>query len=347
MFFENVPVIKFQNNDVDTSYIGSAFFSYHIRKGNNIYKKYLNNFWATDKRKIQLLIDTFTSKGYKTIALPTGAIAIYCEDVLIVFWTSDPRSGSLVDGTIYSTQNNFEEMVNVFCENLDKSEQHHVKLKWYFLSENNKIEYMESIVEEKNPPFTEMYPFLNDETLHDYYERYQNSSASILLLQGPPGTGKTTFIRGLLQHTKKNALLTYDDALLRSDNFLQLFLKDKDVNYLIFEDADAYLTARESGNKMIHKFLNAGDGLISVPNKKIIFTTNLQSVVDIDSALTRPGRCFDILQFRNLTKHEAIKVAQIQGGDIELQEKDYTIAEIFNTQTNTKKKVAKTIGFDL
>jgi len=126
---------------------------------------------------------------------------------------------------------------------------------------------------------------------------------------------------------------------------LNIFIKDNNINFLVFEDADAYLTSRESGNKVIHKFLNAGDGLISKSNKKIIFTTNLQSITDIDSALTRPGRCHDILQFRSLTTDESIKVASICKIEIKLPEKEYTIAEIFNTQTNTEKKVIRNIGF--
>ena len=39
-------------------------------------------------------------------------------------------------------------------------------------------------------PVDGMYPFLGDEKLTDYYDRYLKSSASILLLIGPPGTGK-------------------------------------------------------------------------------------------------------------------------------------------------------------
>jgi SpoVK/Ycf46/Vps4 family AAA+-type ATPase len=216
---------------------------------------------------------------------------------------------------------------------------------WCIIDDAGKMVKIKKELEVNNTPFTEMYPFLKGESLEEYYERFNSSSASILLLQGPPGTGKTTFIRGLLQHLKKNALLSYDEAILKSDNFLSSFIEDSSVNYLIFEDADAYLTSRESGNRTIHKFLNAGDGLISSSDKKIIFTTNLASLSDVDQALIRPGRCFDVLQFRQLTKDEAIAVAGRQGVEVELPEQNFTIAEIFNSQKYTKKKESRAIGF--
>jgi hypothetical protein len=286
----------------------------------------------------QQLIDLFVNIGYKVIS----DSLLYNEHNLI--YTQFYNKSCNI--RIHGDKSNFDEIENLILSKFNKwVDNNKSRIKWYFLNECGGIEYLKSDLEEKNPPFTEMYPFLNGESLHDYYERYNNSSASILLLQGPPGTGKTTFIRGLLQHLKKSALLTYDDALLKSDNFLNIFIKDVSINFLVFEDADAYLASRESGNKVIHKFLNAGDGLISRSNKKIIFTTNLQSITDIDSALTRPGRCHDILQFRSLTTDETIKVTNICKTEIELPEKEYTIAEIFNTQTNTEKKVIRNIGF--
>lgn len=177
-------------------------------------------------------------------------------------------------------------------------------------------------------PFDEMYPFLS-KSLTDYYDDYIKSPASILLLLGPPGTGKTTFIRGLLQHTNKSALVTYDSSLLEKDYIFSSFIEN-DKSIFVIEDADLFLKSRQEGNTMMHKFLNVGDGLVTTKDKKMIFSTNLPSIREIDTALVRPGRCYDIIEFRNLTQEEAKKLAKKLDVEIDVTHKnEWSIAEIF------------------
>ena len=192
-------------------------------------------------------------------------------------------------------------------------------------------------------PLAEMYPFLNGESLESYYDRYMESSANILLLIGPPGTGKTTFIRGLLSHTNSSAMVTYDATILEKDYLFARFIED-DAAVMVLEDSDAFLKSRNDGNTMMHRFLNVGDGLVTTKGKKMIFSTNLPSIRDIDSALLRPGRCFDVLQFDALNFEQAKVLAnklnvQEPAGD----KKDYSIAEIFNTQQH--KPIQRKVGF--
>lgn len=196
-------------------------------------------------------------------------------------------------------------------------------------------------------PVSEMYPFLKGETIEEYYDRYLDSSASILLLIGPPGTGKTTFIRGLLHHTAKNAIVTYDDKILERDYIFARFLED-DTGVMVIEDADNFLKPRSDGNTMMHRFLNVGDGLISIRGKKLIFSTNLPSIRDIDTALVRPGRCFDVVSFDNYTLEQAEKLAKKL--DVKFEKKDnpkdtYSLAEIFFKQKNSSPKQVKKMGF--
>lgn len=196
-------------------------------------------------------------------------------------------------------------------------------------------------------PISEMYPFLGDESVEEYYNRFMNSSASILLLIGPPGTGKTTFIRGLLHHVQKNAIVTYDEKILERDYVFAQFVEG-DASVMVIEDADNFLRPRDEGNGMMHRFLNVGDGLISLKNKKLIFSTNLPSVRDVDAALTRPGRCFDVITFDNYTLEQAKKLATKL--DIPFEEKEskkdtYSLAEVFYKQQNTNPKKEKKMGF--
>jgi ATP-dependent 26S proteasome regulatory subunit len=99
------------------------------------------------------------------------------------------------------------------------------------------------------------------------------------------------------------------------------------------EDADAFLAARKDGNTLMHRFLNMSDGLISAKNKKLVFSTNLPNISDIDEALLRPGRCFDILQFRPLTRAEAQAALDEVGSNAELPDgNQFTLAELFCQQ---------------
>ena len=193
------------------------------------------------------------------------------------------------------------------------------------------MEYIKMPVNNKHLPFQEMYPYMKEE-LNSYYERYVESSANVLLLMGNPGTGKTSFLRGLLHHCKQSATLTYHEKILEQDSFFVDWLENDDM-FMILEDADTLLLPRKEGNNLMSRFLNMGDGLMGFTKKKLIFTTNLPNVSDIDSALTRPGRCFDIMQFRNLDRQEANVLCDKIGTTVP-DGQSFSVSELFANQRN-------------
>lgn len=211
---------------------------------------------------------------------------------------------------------------------IDQYEEVKNVIEWIYGGDGQSIEIP---VRGDRVPTEEMYPFLDGRTLAEYYDSYMQSSASILLLIGPPGTGKTTFIRGLLQHAEVSAIVTYDTTILAKDHMFANFIEG-DRNVLVVEDADNFLGARSDGNDFMHKFLNVGDGLVTTKNKKMIFSTNLPSVKDVDPALIRPGRCFDIINFDMLTSEQAAKLAGVLGIEFTGKGSKHSIADVFHQQ---------------
>ena len=218
-------------------------------------------------------------------------------------------------------------------------------IEWIYSSDGNSVNVP---LNRDRLPVEEMYPFLEGESLSSYYDRYMESSANILLLIGPPGTGKTTVIRGLLAHRNCSAIVTYDAQILEKDGFFARFIED-DSEVMVLEDSDNFLKSRSDGNTMMHRFLNVGDGLVTTKGKKMIFSTNLPSIRDIDSALIRPGRCFDIVAFNQLDHRQANDLATKLGVKLpgDFPKDHYSIAEVFNEQTigAEKSNANRKVGF--
>jgi hypothetical protein len=189
--------------------------------------------------------------------------------------------------------------------------------------------------EDRKDPRDSFYPWL-ESGVENYLNQYTNSSAPILLMAGAPGTGKTSLLRHFMFRYQKmgyRAHITYDERILNGDQLFIDVITGNRPSILIVEDADVLLTSRESdANKMISRFLNVSDGLIPLHNKKIVFTTNLTDFQRIDSALTRPGRCFDFMHCRKLSASEtSIATADIGVTDPGCES---TLAEIFNQKKN-------------
>jgi hypothetical protein len=147
-----------------------------------------------------------------------------------------------------------------------------------------------------------------------FIARYLEAPEAVLVLQGPPGTGKTRLIRAILgemSHRKgepAQALYTGDTRALASDELFVKFITGMDDAFVV-EDADHLLKPRCDGNEHLHRFLTIADGVVRSQGRKIIFSTNLPNVGDLDDALIRPGRCFARIHTRTLTPPEAQALA--------------------------------------
>jgi len=127
-----------------------------------------------------------------------------------------------------------------------------------------------------------------------FIDRYLASPEAVLVLQGPPGTGKTRLIRGILGAISRRkgedavALYTGDMKALAGDEMFVKFITGRQDAFVI-EDADHLLKPRSDGNAHLHRFLTIADGVVRSQGRKIIFSTNLPNVGDLDDALIRPA----------------------------------------------------------
>lgn len=166
----------------------------------------------------------------------------------------------------------------------------------------------------------EAYPALNEPVM-GFIERYLAAPETILIVQGPPGTGKTRLVRAILgalsrrMSERGSVLYTADRRALESDQIFMEFLTEEHDAFVI-EDADHILASRANGNLDMHRFLAIADGIVRAQGRKILFTTNLPNVGDIDEALLRPGRCFANVRTRALSPSEAASLLRrICGGE--------------------------------
>ena len=193
------------------------------------------------------------------------------------------------------------------------------------------------------------YPYIDTDLM---FEQFFTGQENILLLVGESGLGKSKLSTLALKYMLDNPDKVLDKIKQNDDNIIHMaYVKSNDVlakdsfwvdlvsgdptSLVIIDDLDYMLTKRAAEvmssddtkkNSFINQFLSFTDGMIK--NKtKFIITTN-QPYDNIDSALLRKGRLFDILELRRLHKKEALEVWK----DNELPEKEFN--SIFGNYTN-------------
>lgn len=197
------------------------------------------------------------------------------------------------------------------------------------------------------------YPYIDTDLM---FEQFFEFNENILLLVGEPGIGKSKLVTTMLKYAFQNTdKLPYDkmenDLVLETQYINVGYVKDPEVlaqdafwtkiggqgyDFIILDDFDYMLTKREADvqsseditkNKFLSQILSFTDG-VDKHKTKFIITTN-QSYENIDKALLRKGRLFNILELRKLDKSEALAIWL----DNNLNENDFH--ELFNTHDIT------------
>lgn len=273
------------------------------------------------------------SKNY--IVHTLQKVIYFFNDVLICKFNISPSG--LDEGILYYTNDSELSTALDIIKNLTNTA-HKLDIRWITDANGNYyniVELMNDVVEDS------LYPYIK-EGVHNYIDDFLKSKSSILILIGQPGTGKSNFVREVIATMNKKAFITYNEAVFRDDDAFAEFVSSDTAGIFVIEDADLLLKSRDTGNELMAKFLNIGDGVIKLNGKKLIFTTNLPSTKDIDPAIMRAGRCYDVLNFRPLTLDEANAVCKDYILTLFTEDREYKLTEIFNRKQT---KAQKGMGF--
>lgn len=310
----------------------------------------------TSKSKLFEFFEKYSDGLFSSFKTTNAAVYFYNNEkeisaTIFGVWPSDFYETSnkyrninvSIKGSVKDVHGLSEAFEAFFFESLSDKKQ----VKWYDEGPYG-IEVSDIFLKENEKFVTEFYPFI--ENLYEWIDGFFKSDKNVLILVGEPGTGKSSLLREMLQRSDYESYLTYNKPLMEKDSLYRKFFNDvsnsnSQKGVLILEDADLILLDREdSSNFAMSKLLNISDGIIENPDMKFIFTANLDDISKIDKALTRPGRCYDILEFRKLTQLEADIAAEKAGINFDKPSGSFTVAEIYNNSKN-KVESKRAIGF--
>jgi len=333
---KNTTVILDSNTTLPDGLIKSYVF------GN--YEYGMDDLFSTYK-KVLLFIDKVKTKYELTESsfhLSNNRVLTLIEDKDKTFFITIYKfKDKEVDLAFFSkTLPILEEMVKLFQSFKEDDEENFVIFQsMYVTPQGLQVDNSHLNIDSYSNETESYYPYIDTDEL---FKQFITSKNNILILSGEKGLGKTKMINlyikyllnniELISKTNKqqdvfqdnsNAIrvlyIKNEDLLARDDLWVKLNTEQYDV--VILDDLDYFLTSRKNADmselginqsKFISQLLSFSDGVIN-NNTKFIITTN--NVSDIDDALLRPGRTFDILRMRPLHKQEAINIANIEFGN--------------------------------
>jgi hypothetical protein len=159
----------------------------------------------------------------------------------------------------------------------------------------------------------------------------------ISLLNGPPGTGKSFMIRSLIHLTVGVHIIIPGGMIteMTGPNLLSILHGAHQGGkplVLIIEDADLLLVDRKAGNlRVLSDLLNLGDGLLGqMLDIRIVASTNAKKI-ELDEAVTRPGRMCRHSTIGTLTFDQAKTIyTRLTGKEATFRKRvAFTLAEIY------------------
>jgi hypothetical protein len=198
-------------------------------------------------------------------------------------------------------------------------------------------------------------------------------SGRLLRWHGPPGTGKTYALRALTWQWREwcEAHYIIDPERLfseRPDYMLEVLLNTDDGldeldfdepeqpdgsearsrpwRLLILEDTGELLAAdaKEREGQGLSRLLNLVDGLIGQGLRVVVLVTGNEPLRRLHPAISRPGRCAAIVEFRAFSSSEACEWLEDRGAD-QVLSAGGTLAELYASLDGHRRKPEPALGF--
>ena len=232
----------------------------------------------------------------------------------------------------------------------EERETFNISLHSYYLDETNRIRWSENLLCDEFVPKKYYIPYIDTDEMFD---QFFNGDENILILVGKSGVGKSKLaslgMKWLSENRNNTAVVASvkNPEILANEEFW-ISIKNEYTDLVLLDDLDFMLNSRTDErsqsdvlkNKFLSSFLTFTDGFRK--NKiKFIITTN-QEFKDIDTAILRKGRLFDVLELRELTFEEAKEVCKEENIENDfLQKKSICASDLAHEITIRKKAYIK------
>lgn len=342
--------LKFNYGMAESVSVQDMFINHATSSWKETFTFHLGRFYGIRSARIKDILYTYTERhhgekfGYRE--WPDGSAIAY-NNMFVLHCRPPGRTSHVPDinrlnGGLTNPDNCFEVNLygafesitettawNITNKLRDHVRNPHEQVTWMY-NDGHHLDEAVFPIKKYRPLLPEAYPFIPN--LNDWVQKFIESDSNVLILNGPMGTGKSALIGHIINQGQFSTMTAFDDKVMKNDSLYTIFISNY-YNLLVLEDADLLLLGRvDKENDTMSKLLNVSEGIINTKGKKIIFTANLGNTKDIDAALLRPGRCFDIVDFRELTLAEANVAREKLGKKPFKSGRDYSLAQIYQTE---------------
>lgn len=195
------------------------------------------------------------------------------------------------------------------------------------------------------------YPFIEggaDNLIEEFYE----SRSNLMIFTGIHGSGKSSLYRCMLNFNTEGKFFVIDnpgiyknpDQLSLVLDYLRTAASDSQVTVAL-EEIDPFVKEKNLDNVLLPRLLSIAAGVVS-SNIKFVIMANVPTQDHYAEELTRDGRTFAAINFRDLSPQEA-NTARVDFGLEPLEFEDrVTLATALNTKKARIKRSRIRMGFN-